>query len=61
MFYAFVAVVTLMLETRNPRNSIIAGTCFFVETENFEYFRLSHLLIFVGLGPAESFGFFVAF
>ena len=39
-----------MLETTNLRSSIPVGTCFFCENKNFEYFRLSCLLFFVGLG-----------
>ena len=55
MLKVFDAVVTPMLETTKLKSSISVGTCFFVETENCQ--KLSCLLIFVGLGPEESFGF----
>ena len=40
-----------MLEATNPKNLTCLGLVLLWKLKIFEYFRLSHLLIFVGSGP----------
>ena len=58
-FSVFGVVVRPMLEATNLRSSIKVGACFLWKLKIFGHFRLSCLIIFVGLGTEEMFTFFV--